>query len=68
MEPQRISVGEAKRRIEAGERVAFVDARSNEAWQKAAVQIPKSIRVPPDSVEAHLAEIPRDALIVPYCT
>jgi rhodanese-related sulfurtransferase len=67
-EPQRISVEEVKRRLDSGEAVAFLDARADEAWQKAEAQIPGSIRVPPDAVEAHLDAIPKRGLIVPYCT
>jgi hypothetical protein len=68
MEPQRIAPDEVKRRLDAGEAIVFLDARSNDAWQKAEVQIPESIRVPPDSAEAYLDRIPRRGLIVPYCT
>jgi len=68
MEPQRISVDEVKHRLDTGEAVVFLDARADEAWRKAEMQIPKSRRVPPDAVEAHLDDIPRRGLIVPYCT
>jgi rhodanese-related sulfurtransferase len=68
MEPRLISVEDAKRRLDRREAVVFVDARADDAWQKADVQIPKSIRVPPDGVEAHFDDIPREGLIVPYCT
>jgi hypothetical protein len=68
MELQRITVDDAKRRLDAGQRIVFADARSDESWRKAELQIPDSIRVPPDAVEALLDRIPRDALIVPYCT
>jgi rhodanese-related sulfurtransferase len=68
MEPQRITAGDAKRRLDIGDHVVFLDARADAAWRKAELQIPKSIRVPPDGVEAHVPEIPKDAVIVPYCT
>ncbi len=68
MEPQRISADEVKRRIDAGERVVFLDSRAEHAWQDAEAEIPGSIRVPPDDPEAYLDAIPRDGLIVPYCT
>ncbi len=67
-EPQRISPEEAKRRLDAGEPVVFLDSRSPAAWQQAAFEIPHSIRVPPDEVARHAAAIPRTGLIVPYCT
>jgi len=68
MEPQRITVEEVKQRRATGESVVFLDARAEDAWQKAEVQIPGSIRVPPNDGEAHLHEVPRRGLIVPYCT
>jgi hypothetical protein len=68
MDPQRISVDEVKKRMDRAEAVAFLDSRSEDAWRKAETQIPRSIRVPPDSIDAHLDEIPRRGLIVPYCT
>ena len=68
MEPRRISAEDVKQRLDGGKQVAWLDSRAEDAWRKAELQIPHSIRVPPDGVEAHLDEIPRDALIVPYCT
>lgn len=68
MEPLRISVDEVKRRLDSGESIAFVDARADDAWRKAELQIPGSIRVPPDEADAHLDEIPKHRLIVSYCT
>ena len=68
MTPQRIQPAEVKRRLDTGESVAFLDTRGADAWREADLQIPKSIRVPADEVEAHLDEIPRRGLIVPYCT
>jgi len=68
MEPQRITADEVKRRMDSGEAIAFLDARADEAWRKAELQIPGSIRVPPDDVGAQVDRIPRRGLIVPYCT
>src|SRR5439155_5436442 len=42
MEPERIAPVEVKLRMETGEAVAFLDSRSDEAWQKAEWQIPNS--------------------------
>jgi rhodanese-related sulfurtransferase len=66
--PDRISKEEVKRRLDAGERIVFLDTRSDDAWRKADRQIPGSRRVPPDAVVQHLSEIPRERLIVTYCT
>jgi rhodanese-related sulfurtransferase len=68
MEPQRISREDVKRRLDAGERIVFLDTRSKEAWKDAEWQIPGSKRIPPDDVADHLGEIPNEGLIVTYCT
>jgi rhodanese-related sulfurtransferase len=65
---QRITVEELKRRMDAHESLTILDTRSPEAWKKSDVQIPASLRVPPDEVAKHLAEIARDRLAVAYCT
>jgi hypothetical protein len=68
MEAKPITTEEVKRRMDSGEVVVFLDSRSEDAWRKAESQIPISIRMPPDAVEAHLSEIPRRGLVVSYCT
>lgn len=68
MEPQRISPEEVRRRQANGDPVVFVDARSATSWQQADRQIPGSIRVPPDEVVSHMNRVPRNGLVVTYCT
>ena len=68
MDPLTITVDEVARRMDARESVFFVDARSAHAWDKAETIIPHALRVPPDDVVSRAADIPRDALIVAYCT
>jgi rhodanese-related sulfurtransferase len=68
MNIKRITVEELKRRMDAHEALTVLDARAPDAWERSDVQIPGSIRVPPDKVDEHLSEIPRDRLVVPYCT
>jgi rhodanese-related sulfurtransferase len=68
MQIPRIATDDVKRRLDAGEHVVFLDTRADEAWRKADTQIPGSIRVPPDAVNQHLNKIPRDGLLVTYCT
>jgi rhodanese-related sulfurtransferase len=65
---QRISASELKRQLDAREPIAILDSRSADSWNKSNVQIPGSIRVPPDEVRAHLTNIPRDRMVVAYCT
>jgi rhodanese-related sulfurtransferase len=68
MEAQRIEAEEAKRRMDSGESVTFLDSRADDAWRAASARIPGSIRVPPDRVDESLDSVPRRGLIVPYCT
>lgn len=68
MEPTRISVEDAKAKFDRGDRVAFLDTRSPESWEKSDVRLPGALRVPPDEVADHLADISRDREIVTYCT
>src|SRR5262245_30601493 len=68
MERAGITAQEAKRRLDAGETVTFLDARSEHAWQKADKQLPNSVRVPPEHAKDHANEIRSDGLLVPYCT
>jgi rhodanese-related sulfurtransferase len=68
MEPQRITKEEVKSRLDTGERILFLDTRSDQAWKDAQWQIPGSKRIPPDDVSDHFGEIPHDGLIVTYCT
>jgi hypothetical protein len=68
MDPQRINPDEVKRRIDRGERIIFLDTRSDDAWAKADSQIPGSKRVLTEAVLSRRAELPKDGLIVTYCT
>jgi hypothetical protein len=63
-EVPRISPAQLKERLDGGEDVLVVDARS--ADQYAAHHIPGSISVPLPQVEARLGEFPRDKEVVFY--
>jgi rhodanese-related sulfurtransferase len=63
-----ISVDELRRRMNAGEQFVFVDTRNPRAWAESDVKLPGALRVPVADAEQYLAEIPRDAPIVTYCT
>ena len=65
---QKISVDEVKERLDRGEPVIFIDARSQESWEQSDVQIPGSIRVPPDRADEFVGAIASDAAIITYCT
>jgi rhodanese-related sulfurtransferase len=48
--------------------VVFVDARNEQAWSGAETKLPGAIRVPANALGSHLDELPKDKLLVPYCT
>ena len=68
MQATRITVDEAKERLDRGEPLLFIDTRNPDAWGKSSVKLPGAIRVPADEAEAHINEIARDRAIVTYCT
>jgi rhodanese-related sulfurtransferase len=68
MEVSRVTVDEVRARLDRGEPLVFVDARSAESWGKAQSQIPGSVRVPPDEVAAHAGDVPRGRAVITYCT
>lgn len=68
MQATRITVDEAKERLDRGEPLLFIDTRNPEAWGKSAVKLPGAIRVPAAEIESHLDEIASDRAIVTYCT
>ena len=71
MEPNevmRVTADELKQRMDRGEKLAFLDVRKPQAWEKSSEQIVGSIRIPPDEIERRIGELPHDRSIVTYCT
>ena len=68
MTPEPLTASAAKEALDAGEPIVFVDARNPTAWGSSQEKLPGAIRIPVDEVRPHLAEIPRGALTVTYCT
>ncbi len=64
----RITIGDFRKRIEAGEDFAVIDTRNPQAWAQSDDMLPGAIRVPVDAFEKHLYEIPKNKPIVTYCT
>ncbi|MFL5261191.1 MAG: rhodanese-like domain-containing protein [Anaeromyxobacteraceae bacterium] len=64
----RITPDEVAERLARGDAVAFLDARSAHAMERATEQIPASTRVPADDIDRHVTAIPKDAVAVAYCT
>jgi rhodanese-related sulfurtransferase len=65
---QKLPADEIKRRLDSGEPLIFIDARSDDSWSTSNLQIPNSIRVPPDRTDEFVAAFPQDAPIITYCT
>jgi rhodanese-related sulfurtransferase len=68
MEPTRVTVDEVQMRMERGEPFTFIDSRNPKAWAESDVKIQGAIRVPVDEFEQHLSEIPKDRVVIVYCT
>lgn len=66
MQPDTITVEEAMRRINAHEKLVFVDVRDPESWDHSEELIGGATRVPPGELVAHVARLPRKTLVV-YC-
>jgi rhodanese-related sulfurtransferase len=64
----RITVDEVLERRRRGEPFTFVDTRNPKAWGEAQTKLPGAVRVPAEEVEQHLSEIPRDRVVITYCT
>ena len=65
---EKLSVDEVKQRLDSGEPLVFIDARADQSWRDSDVQIPNSLRVPPDHADAFDGAIPPEATIITYCT
>ncbi len=53
-------------RIEKGECVAFVDARGDDAFSRAGLQVGGAVRVRPESIVRDAARVPRGCAVVVY--
>jgi len=54
--------------MEQGEDFEILDVRNPQAWAESHVMIRQAVRVPLDSFEEHLYDIPKNKPIVAYCT
>jgi rhodanese-related sulfurtransferase len=68
MEIKRINPDEVKKRLDKGEPIFFIDTRNQHDWGASEVKIPGARRIHYSELMQHLDEIPRDRLIVTYCT
>jgi rhodanese-related sulfurtransferase len=68
MAVKRITVDEVKRRLDRGEEIFIIDTRSPAAWNTSNIKIKGAVRIHYSDLESHLLEIPRDRMILAYCT
>lgn len=68
MEPTKMTIQQAKQRLDRGEALVFLDDRNPQDWADSTVKLPGALRVPADAVQAQLAAIPRNATVITYCT
>lgn len=66
--PDRITIEEVKRKMNAGEAIVFIDTRNSRDWNASDVKIPGALRIHYSELLKHINELPRDRLIVTYCT
>ena len=64
----RITVDELRKRMDAGEDFTSIDTRNPQAWAQSDTMLPEALRIPLDSLEQRLSEIPKNKPIVTYCT
>jgi len=68
MEPKRITIDEAKRKMDSGEPLLFIDTRNSRDWEESDVKLPGALRIHFKELDRHLDELPHDRTIVTYCT
>ena len=64
----RITVEDLQSKMADGLEPAFLDTRNPQAWAESDAKIPGAVRVPLDSLDESLPDIPKEKPIVTYCT
>ena len=68
MEPSRITVQDARYKVDHGDGIFFLDTRNDKAWHESDRKLPGAMHLAVDEVEFWSHKLPRDKLIVTYCT
>ena len=63
----RIEVAEAKAIVDAGEAL-ILDVVASQVWPSMTRTIQRSVRISPDEIGNRFSELPRDKVIISYCT
>ncbi len=66
-EPVRVSPEEAWRLVEEGRAPVFLDTRNARHYAQSEVQIPGSLYIWREELEARIEEVPRGRPVVTYC-
>jgi 3-mercaptopyruvate sulfurtransferase SseA len=64
----RITIRQLKRMMDAKEEVVIVDTRDGSSYLGSTVQIKGAIHITHDELEAKMKDLPKNKLIVLYCT
>lgn len=67
-EVERITVEELKAKIEKNEPVTILDVRSEGSYESSDKKVKGAVRMLTDEIEPRLKEIPKDRVVVTYCT
>ena len=65
---KRITIQEVEKRMDKGEPILLIDTRNPHDWGESSVKLPGALRIHYSELERHLEELPREGLIVTYCT
>ena len=68
MQSTPIKVEDARKMLDGGERVTFVDARNPVAWGSSSDKLPGAIRIPVDEIDQHIGTLPQGGTLITYCT
>ena len=63
----RIDVQAAKALVD-DDQALIVDVVASHVWPSMSRTIPGSLRIPPEEIQTRYAELPRDKIIILYCT
>lgn len=68
MDAPRITVEDAKKELDSGNPVTFVDVRNPQAWGASDEKLPGALRIPLAEADQHIAKLDKASTIIAYCT
>jgi rhodanese-related sulfurtransferase len=64
----KVETGEVQERLDRGEDITIIDSRADHSWNGSDIKAGGAIRIPPDDIDEHIADVRRDKFGVVYCT